>query len=114
MARLKRRVSLFPPFFQALHEEEDDYHFFQHKWDFEEFLVYQNGSTEDISCHYLDTLKLVLEGASKRTLFITDSGYLGRTYHPNPDGVQCGDFLVGILVLNSLLSFILWTTKSFA
>jgi hypothetical protein len=97
---LKQNGFTIPMFYRALHESYEDYHFFQHMWAFEEFLGEQNMSAEDISFHYQDALEPVLRGADNRTLFITDSGHIGQTYHPNPDGVRQGDILVGLFGIN--------------
>lgn len=40
------------------------------------------------------SIKMVTQRVAYQTIFTTDEGHRGRSYHPAPDGVQSGDILV--------------------
>lgn len=94
-ASAKRRGFTPPIFLQALydfkhvHPNPSDLEYF------EEFLEC-DGVPENIDPKNKETMTKILRSANYRSLFVTDTGKFGQSYHPEKDGIRVGEVLVGL------------------
>jgi hypothetical protein len=87
-------------FYKALYSAHDGAPRPSHMQSFEDWLMNCDSLGEETLAKYKEVLDNVIEGARNKTLFITDSGHIGQSYHPDPVGIEVGDLLVGLFGIN--------------
>ncbi|XPS95616.1 hypothetical protein M3J09_004901 [Ascochyta lentis] len=63
---------------------------------FDTFLRLPYPLTDETLAEYEEILTSVLQQTMYQTFYTTSSGKLGKSYHPDPDGIRAGDILVGL------------------
>lgn len=97
---VKQRGFTPASFYQAVYDKDPSDRKPSDMQDFEEFLMRETVLTDDTVPNYEKVLKSVLDSASNRTCFVTDSGQLGQSYMSERNGIRAGDILVGLFGIN--------------